>query len=115
MKEIRKLYADSKDYNYLDYVDANAFLHLGISLMYRLSTNKNANFNKLLKENTAFLDQNFPRWRHNQFITLKYIRKNNGSNKKLYLVKKIYDFHLFKPFLITYKAMINKLGVDIKW
>lgn len=115
MKEIRNLYAKTKNQNYLDYIDANAFLHLGISLMYRLSTNKNANFNKLLKENTKFLDQNFPNWRRNRYLTLKYVKQNNGSNNKLYLVKKIYDFHLFKPFLATYKAMINIFGVDIKW
>lgn len=115
MKEIRDLYSKSKDQSYLDYVDANAFLHLGISLMYRLSANKNVNFKKLLKENTEFLDHNFPGWRNNQYISLKYIKKNNGSNKKLYLVKKIYDLHLFKPFLAIYRTMINKLGVDIKW
>lgn len=115
MKELRNLYAKSKGQNYLDYIDANAFLHLGVSLMYRLSTNKNANFNKLLKYNTKFLDQNFPNWRHNQYLTMKYIIENKGANNKLYIVKKIYDFHLFKPFLTTYKTMINKLGVDIKW
>lgn len=115
MKEIRDLYAKTNNQNYLDYIDANAFLHLGISLMYRLSTNKNANFNKLLKENTKFLDQNFPNWHRNRYLTLKYVKQNNGSNNKLYLVKKIYDFHLFKPFLATYKAMINTFGVDIKW
>ena len=115
MKEIRDLYADSKDQNYLDYVDANAFLHVGVSLMYRLSANKNANFKKLLKENIEFLNQNFPNWHDNQYIKLKYVRKNNGSNKKLFIVKKIHDFHLFKPFLLAYTTMINKLGVDIKW
>ena len=115
MKEIRNLYVTKKNQNYLDYVDANAFLHLGISFMYRLSANKNVNFSKLLKENTKFLNQNFPNWRHNQYISLKYTRKNNGSNNKLYLVKKIYDLHLFRPFLAVYKTMINKLGVDIKW
>ena len=115
MKEIRDLYAKSKNQNYLDYIDANAFLHLGISLMYRLSTNKDVDFNNLLEKNTKFLDQNFPNWRNNQYLTVKYVRQNNGSNKKLYVVKKVYDLHLFKPFLATYKAMINKLGVDIKW
>lgn len=115
MKEIRDLYASSKNQDYLDYVDANAFLHLGISLMYRLSTNKKVDFDKLLKENTKFLDKNFPNWRNNRYITLKYIKKNNGANKKLYIVKKFYDLRLFKIFLIAYKAMINKLGVDIKW
>lgn len=115
MKEIRNLYAKNKGGNYLDYIDANAFLHLGISLMYRLSANKNINFDKLLQENTNFLNQNFPNWRHNQYITLKYIKDNNGTNKKLYIVKKFYDAHLFKLFLATYKTMINTFGVDIKW
>lgn len=115
MKEIRDLYKANKNKDYLDYVDANAFLHLGISLMYRLSANKKANFNKLLKENTEFLDKNFPNWRNNQYITLEFIRKNNGSNAKLLVMKKVYDLHLFKPFLATYKTMINKFGVDIKW
>ena len=115
MKEIRDIYASSKDKNYLDYVDANAFLHLGISLMYRLSANKKVNFPKLLKSNTDFLDQNFPNWRHNQYITIRYLKNNHGSNNKLYVIKKIYDFHLFRPFLATYKTMINKLGIDIKW
>ena len=83
--------------------------------MYRLSANKNVNFPKLLKANTDFLDQNFPTWRHNQYLTLKYVKQNGGSNNKLLLVKKIYDLHLFRPFLATYKTMINVLGVDIKW
>lgn len=115
MKEVRDLYAKSRDQNYLDYVDANAFLHVGVSLMYRLSANKNVNFKKLLKENIEFLNQNFPNWHNNQYIKLKYVRKNNGSNKKLFIVKKIHDFHLFKPFLVAYTTMINKLGIDIKW
>lgn len=115
MKEIRGLYAKSKNQDYLDYIDANAFLHLGVSLMYRLSANKNVNFKKLLKENREFLNQNFPKWKDNKYTTLKYVRKNKGSNSKLYIVKKISDLHLFRPFLSTYRAMINNLGVDIKW
>lgn len=115
MKELRSLYAKSKDQNYLDYIDASAFLHLGISLMYRLSANKNINFKKLLKENLEFLNKNFPNWHNNQYIKLKYVRKNNGSNKKLFIVKKVYDFHLFRPFLFVYTTMIDKLGVDVKW
>ncbi len=115
MKEIRDIYASTKNQDYIDYIDANAFLHLGISLMYRLYANKNADFSKLLKSNTNFLNQNFPNWRHNKYISLKYIKNNQGSNSKLYIVKKFYDLHLFRLFLATYTTMINKFGVDIKW
>lgn len=115
MKEIRDLYKESKDRNYMDYIDANAFLHLGVSLMYRLSTNKDADFKKLLKENTVFLDKNFPNWKHNQYISWKYVRENNGTNGKLCIVKSFYDLNLFRVFLMAYTTMINKVGIDIKW
>lgn len=116
LKELRDLYISlNKDKEYLDYIDANAFLHLGISLMYRIYENNNTNFKKLFRENIIFLNQNFPNWLNNPYTTAKYIRKNNGSNKKLYITKKIYKFHLFKLFLIVYKTMINKFKIDIKW
>ncbi len=114
MKEIRGIYSEEKP-EMLDYVDANAFLHLGISFMYRLSADKNLDFNETLRENTAFLDENFPNWRNNKYISKKYIKENNGSNKKLYIVKKFYDLHMFKLFLKVYTFMINNIGIDIKW
>ena len=114
MKEVREIYKRDNP-KMLDYVDANAFLHLGISFMYRLSEDKKLNFNKALKENTEFLNENFPTWKNNQYIKHSYVRKNNGSNKKLWIVRQVYRFHIFKLFLITYKFMINHLGVDIKW
>lgn len=114
MKEVRSIY--EKDNNkMLEYVDANAFLHLGISFMYRLSEDKNLDFNEALKNNTKFLNDYFPMWNKNQYIKLKYIKNNKGTNKKLYIVKKFYDLHMFKLFLSMYKFMINKIGIDIKW
>ena len=114
MKEVRSIY-EKENPTMLNYVDANAFLHLGISFMYRLSEDKNLDFNQALVENTKFLNEYFPKWNKNEYITRKYIKNNNGTNKKLYIVKKVYDFHMFKLFLTTYKFMINTLGIDIKW
>lgn len=114
MKEVRSIYA-KENKKMLDYVDANAFLHLGISFMYRLSEDKNLNFNKALRENTEFLDKEFPSWRNNKYIKHSYVRKNKGSNKKLWIVRWVYRLHIFKLFLRMYKFMINHIGVDIKW
>ncbi len=114
MKEVRSIY-QKENPKMLDYVDANAFLHLGISFMYRLSEDKELDFNKALKDNTAFLNEYFPGWKNNKYIKHSYVRKNNGSNKKVWIVRWIYRLHIFKLFLSTYKFMINHLGVDIKW
>lgn len=115
MKEIRTFYEEKNNENLLNYIDANAFLHLGISLMYRLSENKDVNFPKLLKENTKFLDDNFPTWRKNPYINIYYLFQNGGANSKLWVVRQFYRFGLFRVFLFSYKFMINKLKVDVKW
>ena len=114
MKEVRNIYEEQNP-KMLDYIDANAFLHLGISFMYRLSEDKKLDFDEALRTNNEFLNKYFPNWNNNKYITKKYVKENNGSNKKLYIVKKFYDLHLFKLFLSTYKFMINHIGVDVKW
>ena len=114
MKEIRNLYAKEAP-ELLDYIDASAFLHLGVSLMYRLSTVENIDFSKIIRENTQFLDENFPRWRKTDYTKLKYVLKNHGVNSKLWGVKCFYNLGLFRIFLKSYNLMIEKLGVDIKW
>lgn len=114
MKEIRNLYAQDAP-ELLDYIDANAFLHLGISLMYRLSAVENIDFPQIVRDNTKFLDENFPRWRKTDYTKLRYVLKNHGTNSKLWGVKCFYNMGLFRLFLRSYNFMIEKLGVDIKW
>ena len=114
MKEIREIYKDENK-AMLEYFDVNAFLHLGVSLMFRISYDKEANFNAILKNNTIFLNENFPLWKKSKYIKFRYVIKNHGNNFKLWIVKIFYKFHMFKLFLKIYKFMIDKLKIDIKW
>ena len=114
MLEIRKIYKEVNP-QMLEYIDVNAFLHLGISLMFRLSYDKEADFNNILKRNTEFLNSNFPLWRKSKYIKLSYVIKNHGNNLKLWVVRIFYKMHMFKLFLAIYKFMIDKLKIDIKW
>lgn len=114
MKEIRDLYAREAP-ELLNYIDANAFLHLGVSLMYRLSTVENIDFSKIIRDNVQFLNANFPHWRKTDYTKLKYVLANHGTNNKLWCVKCFYNLGLFRTFLKVYNFMIKRLGVDIKW
>lgn len=114
MKEIRRYYKKEKK-DLLEYVDANAFLHLGVSLMYRLYATKDIHFRKELKKNTEFLDKEFPLWRKSPYLTHKFVRQNKGSNKKIWIVRQVYRLHMFPLFLWVYTTMINRLKVDVKW
>ena len=114
MVEVRELYARERP-ELLDYIDANAFLHLGVSFVYRLSENPDVDLMRLIRENQEFLNQDFPRWKKTPYTTLGYVLRHHGANLKLWIVKVIINLGLFRWFIKTYKFMIRTLGVDIKW
>ena len=115
MVEVRRVYEESENrVNMLKILDAMAFLHLGVSLMFRLSYDKDCALKSAIKDNNKFLDDYFPTWRRSKFIKLGYVIKNK-INFKLWVVKIIYKLHLFRAFLVVYRFMIDKLKIDIKW
>ncbi len=114
MIEVRNYYKEENK-SLLEYIDTCAFLHIGISLMYRLSNNKDIDFKKLLKENDKYLKKNFPKYKKSKYIKLHYILTHGGVNFKLWIVKIFYNLGLFRLFLKMYKFMIRKFQIDIKW
>lgn len=115
MVEVRRVYEESENrVRMLPILDAMAYLHLGVSLMFRLSYDKNCNMKQTLKENHQFLDDYFPTWRHTKYIKLSYVIKNH-MNFKLWIVRTVDRMHLFRAFLTVYRFMIDKLKIDIKW
>ena len=112
MREVRRVY-EKNNPNLLTYLDGEAFLHLGISLMHRLS--EDPDFDRILKNNTAYLDREFPLWRDNPYIRLSYVIRNNGSNLKVWMIRLLYRLGLFPLFLKCYRFMIDRLKTDVKW
>ena len=114
MIEVRNYYKEENP-KLLEYIDTNAFLHLGVSLMYRLSEDKTLDFKQVLKDNDMFLKMNFPKYKKSKYIKLHYVIANKGVNFKLWIVKVFYNLGLFRLFLKVYKFMIKKFRIDIKW
>ena len=115
MTEVRRVYEESVNrVSMLKVLDAMAFLHLGVSLMFRLSYDKDCNLKEAIKTNNQFLDDYFPTWRYSKYIKFTYVVKNH-TNFKLWVVKVFYKLHLFRLFLKVYRFMIDKLKIDIKW
>ncbi len=114
MVELREYYK-KENKSLLEYVDTCSFLHIGISLMYRLSNNKDIDFKKLLKENDNYLKKNFPKYKKSKYIKLYYIITHKCVNFKLWVVKIFYNLGLFRLFLRVYKHMIRRYQIDIKW
>lgn len=116
MREMKARYeAEECSPGLLEAIDATAFLHLGISLNYRLSSNPECDLKQVLKNCTAFLDEEFSTWRNSPFINRKYARAHGMAHKRLYTAWLFYKTGLFPNFLKGYSFVLNTLHIDIKW
>lgn len=115
MLEVKKVYKEAASPRLREFLDAAAFLHLGISLMFRISYDKSADLKHELKRNRVYLDTNFPSWNSDNIIS-KITAKQSGLNiKKVYLARKVYQSKFIALSLKLYRFMIHKLNFDIKW
>lgn len=115
MLDVKEIYKNEENgKKLLPVLDAMAFLHFGISLMFRISADKTSNFKEELKKNREYLDTNFTSWRDSEYLKMSYCMKHK-SNVKVAIMKKVYKSEMFRTFLSLYNFMINKLKIDIKW
>lgn len=112
--EIKQHYAANRP-KLLPMLDLMAFLHLGVSLLFRLSYDPKNSVRDIVNEITAYLDEFFPTWSRSPYLRLAYVRSAGGAFKKLWLAQKLYRAGLMPAALAVYRLAIAKLGIDIKW
>lgn len=116
MIDVKNIYLKSeKGRNLIPVIDAMAFLHFGISLMFRISDDKNSDLIEELEHNKLFLDTYFSTWKSSKYLKFSYVFTHHGNNLKVTIVKKFYKLHLYRVFIWCYKLIINKMKIDIKW
>ena len=114
--EVKKFYEENTNYEETKYIlDELAFLHLGASVMYRASYDKNIKIRKMTKETKKYLDENFPTWRHNKFMKFGYARKGGIKHIGLWGICLFYKLGLQMVYIRLYRFMIDHLHHDIKW
>lgn len=114
MLDMRRIYIETGRNDLLEFLDAAAFLHMGISLMFRISCDPKANLKGALRRNREYLNENFPTWHTSSIISLRNARRYGGAFTKLYGAKLVYQARLMPAFLAAYRHMIAS-GKDIKW
>lgn len=115
MLEVKQVYQEIATQRLHEFLDAAAFLHLGISLMFRISYDKSADLKVELKRNHNYLDRNFPTWKADKIISKVSAKKHKGAIEKVYQARKIYNSGLMIPALTLYRFVIKHLGLDLKW
>ncbi len=114
---VTKEYAIQKDiYEEFKYcLDEMAFLHLGISWMYMVSYDKTVNMHQMLKEITAYFDEHFPTWRKSKFFKISHCFPKGLKFIAIWGVHLFYRIGLPDVYVWTYRFMVDKLQIDIKW
>lgn len=115
MLEVKDFYLNNNHVRMLPFLDAAAFLHLGISLIFRASYDYSVNLFNIVNENRKFLDKHFSSWNDSSIISKNNAKKYKGVLKKAYYARKIYNSVFFIHALSVYRFMISKFGMDIKW
>ncbi len=114
--EVKQLYIKSKKYEEYKYIlDMMAFVHLGVSVMYRASYDKAINIKELLKETIKYLDENFKTWRNSPFLKFSYSAKKGIKHIGLWGISKMYKWNIPLVFIKIYRFMIDILKIDIKF
>lgn len=115
MLEVKQVYQETASQQLCNFLDAAAFLHLGVSLMFRISYDKNANLKTELTRNREYLNNNFPTWNSDITISTANSKKYGAVLKKANIARKIYRSRVMPAALSAYRFMIHKLNIDIKW
>ncbi|MBQ2938164.1 MAG: glycosyltransferase [Clostridia bacterium] len=114
--ELKQLYISENKYEDMKYIlDMLAFVHLGISVMYRASYDKNIDIKRLMRETIEYLDNNFTTWRKSPFLKFKYSIRRGVKHTGLWGISIMYKMNLYNLFIKIYRFLIDKLKIDIKF
>lgn len=113
---VKNLYIESNKYEQMKYIlDTFAFLHLGTSVMYRVSYDKSVDMKKMLKDTIEYLDNNFENWRKSPFLKLGYSLKKGFKHVAFWGVSLFYKWGIPNVYIKIYRFLVDKLKIDIKF
>lgn len=114
--EVKEFYKKHDKYEQMkNILDLMAFIHLGVSVMYRVSYDPSINIKKVMTETIQYLDENFSTWRKSPFLTFRYSIKKGFKHIGLWGVSIMYKMNLYMLFIKIYRFLVDKLKIDIKF
>lgn len=114
--EIKDFYIKENRYEEFKHIlDMMALIHLGISVMYRASYNKQIQIRNMLKETIIYLDDNFSTWRTSPFLKFSYSGTKGIKHLGLWGIAKLYKWNIPMVYIRTYRFVVDKLKIDIKF
>lgn len=113
--EQRKDYSNEKlDTKYIEYISKMAYIHVGVSMLYRMGYIKDINMKSEINKTMKYLNEEFPKWKNiSKIKNIKLVPYVKVASVKFLSI--LYKLGLANLFIKTYIFFITKLKIDIKW
>ena len=100
-----------------DYLSAVAFMRVGIGATTRacVSPETQGKRRQIIRQSRRYLDQNFPGWRKNKFLSFRALSKRGLKGVLLWNCRLLYKRHMFGLFIFEYRLFTKLFKKDIKW
>ena len=115
LQEVKSLYANSDNASMMEVLSVEAFLHLGISMLFRILDKQNVDIKDEARRIDRFLSASFPEWRRSRYLTFRFALAHGSAMQKLWVASIFYRAGLMPLFLTMYKGLTKLIGRDIKW
>jgi len=92
-----------------------AYIHLVLSLLYRLSYNENTNIKREIRKTKDFFNSNFPSYYKIKYMRLAFLSKRGIRGLAIWITILLFRMNLIWIYLYLYRFLIDKLKINIKW
>jgi glycosyltransferase involved in cell wall biosynthesis len=100
---------------YLDQFILSAFIHLVLSLLYRLSYNIGAEIGGEIRDTRLFFKNEFPKWYKTKYMRFSFLRKKGVRGLATWFISKLFRIGLLRVYLGLYRFAIDFCKIEIKW
>ncbi len=88
--KVKEVYESNPDIKLGDQLCLMTYIHLCISLVYRVSYFKGVNLSRQINLARDFMDENFPQWRNLEYLSFGYCRKRGFKHLGLWATSALY-------------------------
>lgn len=115
LQEVKSLYANSDNASMMEVLSVEAFLHLGISMLFRILDKPNVDIKGEARRIDRYLSASFPEWKKSRYLKLRFALTHGSAMQKLWVASIFYRAGLMPLFLTMYRRLTKLIGRDIKW
>ncbi len=112
-KELSETYGTNNPFQ--DIIDLIGFTRCGIGITYRAGMNDIKNSKKYAKQSRRVLDESFPGWKKNRFLTFSSCRKHGIKGLGIWGCRVLYKMNCFSIYIRLYTWYKKIVKKEVKW